>query len=182
MNYLITDLECTCTDSNEFLREQMEIIEIGSVLINSKLEIIGEYSAFVKPTINPQLTTFCKNLTKIKQDWVDNANTIDKVLPNWEAWARMHGDYTFTSWGAFDYRHIQRESELKNISNPLIENYLNYKVRMAKIRNLSRKNGVGLRKALNILNMTFIGTPHRAIDDTRNVVKIIQKCGIELTL
>ena len=179
MNYLVTDLECTCTNSNEFPREQMEIIEIGSVLLNSNLEIIGEYSTFVKPTINPQLTTFCKDLTHIKQKWVDNADTIDNVLPNFEAWARSYGEYTFTSWGAFDYRHIQRECDLKNLQNPLIENYLNYKVRMAKIKNLKRRNGVGVQKALNILNMKFEGTPHRAIDDTRNIVRIPKKVGID---
>ena len=179
MNYLVTDLECTCTDQEEFPREEMEIIEIGSVLLNPQLEIIGEYSIFVKPTKNSTLTTFCKDLTKIKQEWVDNAQTIDKVLPNWEKWARMHGDYTFTSWGGFDYRQIQRESNWKRIHNPLMENQLNYKVRMAKIKNLKRRNGVGVQKALNILNMKFVGTPHRAIDDTRNIVRIIKKCGID---
>ena len=50
---------------------------------------------------------------------------------------------------------------------------------MAKIKNLKRRNGVGVQKALNILNMKFEGTPHRAIDDTRNINRIIKKVGID---
>ncbi len=106
MNYLITDLECTCTNSNEFPREEMEIIEIGAVILNDKLEIIDEFSKFVKPTKNPQLTDFCKDLTKIKQEYVDNADYLVKVLREFSEWALQYGEYTFTSWGAFDYKHI----------------------------------------------------------------------------
>jgi inhibitor of KinA sporulation pathway (predicted exonuclease) len=44
MNYLVTDLECICTNSNKFPREKMEIIEIGAVLLKSQLEIIFDYN------------------------------------------------------------------------------------------------------------------------------------------
>ena len=178
MNYLITDLECTCTDSNEFPRSEMEIIEIGAVLLNENLEVISEFSKFVKPFKNPTLTSFCKDLTKIKQEDVDNADYLIKVLKEFSEWAKQYGDYTFTSWGAFDYRHIERECKWKRINNSLNGKNLNYKERFAEIQKLKKKNGVGIRKALNILNMKFEGTPHRAIDDTKNIVRIIHKVGI----
>jgi inhibitor of KinA sporulation pathway (predicted exonuclease) len=177
MNYLVTDLECNCTDKNEFPREEMEIIEIGAVLLNEKLEIIAEFSSFVKPTIHPILTSFCKELTKIKQEYVDSEEHIDKAIVEFEKWASEKGDYTFFSWGAFDYNQIQRECDLKKITNPMFQRNMNYKKNFAKIKKLKR--GVGVRKALNILNMKFEGTPHRAIDDTRNIVKMIQKVGLK---
>jgi inhibitor of KinA sporulation pathway (predicted exonuclease) len=178
MNYLVVDLECTCTDNNAFPREQMEVIEIGAMLLDENLEEISEFSTFVKPTINPILEQFCKDLTKIKQSDVDAASIINDVLPEFEKWARSFGDYKFTSWGAFDYKHIQRECDLKKIINPLLQNNLNYKVRFAKIKNLKRKNGVGLQKALNIMKMKFEGIPHRAIYDAKNVVRIMKLAGV----
>ena len=178
MNYLVTDLESTCTDREEFPREEMEIIEIGAVLLNDKLEEIDSFSCFVKPIQNPILTTFCKNLTKIKQDDVDNAELLNIALERFSKWANEYGDYTFTSWGAFDYKQINRETKWKNMKNPVVQRHLNYKGVFAKIRNLKNKRGVGLRKALIILNMKFEGIPHRAIYDAKNIVRIIKRTGI----
>jgi inhibitor of KinA sporulation pathway (predicted exonuclease) len=33
---------------------------------------------------------------------------------------------------------------------------------------------VGLKKALQLLDMPFVGTPHRGLDDARNVARIAQ--------
>lgn len=178
MNYLVTDLEATCFENNEYPREDMEIIEIGAVILNSNLEVVAEFSKFVKPTIHPQLTDFCKKLTHIKQEDVDLADTLDKVLPEFSYWALSFGEYQFTSWGAFDYNQFNRETHKKGFANPLIQNNMNYKVRFAKIKNLKRKNGVGVGTALNILNLTFEGLKHRAIYDAKNVVRIMQKTGV----
>jgi inhibitor of KinA sporulation pathway (predicted exonuclease) len=179
MNYLVTDLESTCSEKNEIPREDMEIIEIGAVLLNEKLEIIDTFSCFVKPIKHTTLTSFCKNLTKIKQSDTDQAENLDRCLTLFSEWAIKHGEYTFTSWGAFDYNQINRECYAKNIKNPILQNNLNYKKVFAKIYNLKNKRGVGLRKALNILNLNFEGIPHRAIYDAKNIAKIIQKCGFK---
>lgn len=161
-----------------FQEKKLEIIEIGAVLLDSNLQIIDEFSKFVKPVKNPILTSFCKNLTKIKQEYVDEANIFENEIIKFAKWAEQYGEYTFTAWGGFDHRHIQRESEWKKITNPISKNNLNYKVRFAKLKNLKRRNGVGVRKALNIMNMQFEGTPHRAIYDTKNVVRIMQQVGL----
>ena len=51
--YIIVDLECTCTDSNEFPKNQMEIIEIGAASVEGdSLKMIEEYNEFVKPVRN----------------------------------------------------------------------------------------------------------------------------------
>lgn len=179
MNFLITDLECTCCDDGSILRENSEIIEIGAVLVDNKLNILGEFCNFVRPTINPKLHQFCKDLTTIQQSDVDGADTLDIVLPRFHDWASSYGDYTFVSWGAFDFNHFKRECPLKNLENPIAEKeFINYKVRFAKIMGLKRKNGIGLRGALNSLGMEFDGTAHRGIDDAKNVLRIMKKSGI----
>ena len=67
--YLIVDFEATCTNRNEFPRDEMEIIEIGALLLDSEqFEIHSEFQSFIKPVRNPLLTGFCKELTTIRQD------------------------------------------------------------------------------------------------------------------
>lgn len=175
MNYLVTDLECTCTNTDEILREEMEVIEIGAVLLDENFKEISRFSSFVKPEINPILTNFCKELTKIKQSDVDNSPLFEEALNEFSEWAFHYGDYKFLSWGSFDYNQINRETKLKLIKNPLIQNNINYKKIFAKQKNLKNKRGVGVRKALSMLNYTFEGTPHRAIYDARNIARIVQK-------
>ena len=73
-NYLIIDLEATCCKERIITREAMEIIEIGAVVVNARtLDVVDEYTTFIKPILNPTLTDFCKTLTTITQDDVDNA-------------------------------------------------------------------------------------------------------------
>jgi inhibitor of KinA sporulation pathway (predicted exonuclease) len=61
---LIIDFEATCSNDNTIKREQMEIIEFAAILTDKiNLKIIKEFSEFIRPEINPQLTDFCTELT-----------------------------------------------------------------------------------------------------------------------
>ena len=57
--FLIVDLEATCSNDVSVPREEMEIIEIGAVMLNrSTWEIDSEYQKFIKPVRHPNLTKF----------------------------------------------------------------------------------------------------------------------------
>jgi inhibitor of KinA sporulation pathway (predicted exonuclease) len=59
--YLIVDLEATCCDNRTIPRHQMEIIEIGAVMLNrTTWEIDSEFQQFIQPVRHPHLTEFCK--------------------------------------------------------------------------------------------------------------------------
>jgi inhibitor of KinA sporulation pathway (predicted exonuclease) len=52
MKYVIVDVEATCCNQNFFPRDEMEIIEIGSVAINSEtFDLDDEYDCFIRPVI-----------------------------------------------------------------------------------------------------------------------------------
>ena len=70
----IIDFEATCCDKNSFPRNEMEIIEIGMVIVDyDTFEKVSEFQSFVKPVRHDKLTAFCKNLTSITQETVDSA-------------------------------------------------------------------------------------------------------------
>jgi inhibitor of KinA sporulation pathway (predicted exonuclease) len=64
--FLVLDLEATCCDRGTIKRHEMEIIEIGAVMVGAKtLTIRDEFQTFIKPVRHPVLTEFCKSLTSI---------------------------------------------------------------------------------------------------------------------
>ena len=55
MRYVIVDLEATCWEGGS--PDRMEIIEIGSVLLeSSRGPLSREFDAFVRPVESPQLS------------------------------------------------------------------------------------------------------------------------------
>ena len=78
---IVVDVEATCTDKNEFPREEMEIIEIGAVCLDSDNNVRDTFQTFIRPLKHPQLTEFCKELTTIKQTDVDLAYTFNTAMP-----------------------------------------------------------------------------------------------------
>ena len=171
--YIIFDLEATCWEVKD--DKITEIIEIGAVKLNENLEITDTFSKFVKPTINPVLTDFCKTLTSIKQEDVDNAQTFNEAIADFEKWISPGDDIGLVSWGYYDKRQILEEAKLKNYSGEIIkfleERHISLKHEFAEIRQEKR---VGMKRALKKLNLPLGGTHHRGIDDAKNITKIFQ--------
>ena len=83
--YLVVDLEATCCDRGNIRKEEMEIIEIGAVMVHSEsLSIVDEFQSFVKPIRHPILTEFCKSLTSIFQAQVDQLRLTQKRSHFWK--------------------------------------------------------------------------------------------------
>jgi len=78
---LVVDLEATCSDDGSVPKHEMEIIEIGAVLVESAgLRPVAEFQSFVRPGLHPRLTPFCTELTTIRQSDVDDAPLFPEVL------------------------------------------------------------------------------------------------------
>lgn len=169
MNYVIVDLEATCWESNQ-TSERMEIIEIGAVLMrSSSSEPSGEFARFVRPVAEPILSDFCKNLTSIKQQQVDEADDFATVFPEFLRWI---GDEPFRicSWGAYDIKQFRFDCERHKIEFPAtFAAHINVKQKFTKVMNVER---CGMPAALKLLNLPLEGTHHRGIDDARNIAKI----------
>ena len=90
MRYVIVDLEATCWEGGSNI-EKMEIIEIGAIILQSSQgPARSEFSAFVKPVIEPILSDYCMRLTSIRQQDVDEADDFKEqnaqfevLFPHW---------------------------------------------------------------------------------------------------
>ena len=178
--YVVLDVEATCTDCDEFPRDEMEVIEIGAVVCSGDGTIHDTFQAFIRPTIHPKLTRFCKELTTIKQKQVDGAKLFPGVIEAFENWLKWNNaeDAIMASWGAFDWNILRRDANRFRIPFPL-KSHINMKLEHQKKRNT--KKGCGVQKALRVHNLTFEGTHHRGLDDAKNISKLLPYClGLKL--
>ena len=165
--YLIVDLEATCCDKKTIQRDKMEIIEIGAVVVDAKtLKIVDEYEVFIKPILNPTLTTFCKTLTTITQEDVDNAMGYKEALEDFKTWFAKYDNFLFCSWGDYDKSQFLQDCKLHGVAYPFSEEHLNIKKEFAKVQKVKP---CGLDVALNHVGLELQGTHHRGIDDARNM-------------
>jgi inhibitor of KinA sporulation pathway (predicted exonuclease) len=166
--YLVVDLEATCDQPESFPRDESEIIEIGAVLVDgTTLEPKGEFQTFVRPIWHRELTSFCTKLTSITQEQVATAPMLRAALANLGRW--LPGPVTLASWGAYDKNQLRRETQAKRVKLPWDNQHLNIKEAFGK--HVGGALGVG--QALRRLGLRFEGTPHRGIDDARNIVRLL---------
>jgi inhibitor of KinA sporulation pathway (predicted exonuclease) len=168
MNYIIFDLEATCGEKYENIRN--EIIEIGAVKINQDLEEISKFNEFIKPVLNPVLTEFCINLTSIKQTHIDCAGKFIPVIGRFKDW--IGESYLLISWGAYDKKQLISDCDLHGIDSLWTQKHINFKALYANRKRVSK---MGLERALIKENIPMTGIHHRGIDDAINTSKIFIK-------
>lgn len=170
-NYLIIDLEATCCNDGSFPRHEMEIIEIGAVMVCSGThQNVDEFQTFVRPIRHPTLTIFCKELTSITQQQVESAVAFVDAFSALTTWADGFAPYTFCSWGDYDRRQFQSDCKFSGIPYTLGD-HINLKQQFTVATGASRR--MGLAKALQKAGLSFDGTHHRGIDDARNIARLV---------
>lgn len=169
--FLIVDLEATCCDDNSISRHEMEIIEIGAVMLNRETwEIDAEFQQFIKPTRHPQLTDFCTKLTTISQQDVENAPKFTEAIANFKSWIDLFPSNIFCSWGDYDKNQFKQDCKFHNIQLPFGAEHINIKKEFSTYLGTSHR--FGMAQALQHLGIELVGTHHRGIDDARNIAAI----------
>lgn len=172
MNHIVLDLEATCWEGS-INRANMETIEIGAVKLNQQYEVVDEFAQFIRPVVEPQLSAFCQQLTTIRQEDVDPAETFVPVFEQFLKWIGPE-PFVWYSWGDYDQRQLQKDCERLGYAWPaVLNNHINLKNQFAKLQGMSRSPG--MTAALTMLGLTLDGQLHRGIDDARNIAKIAQK-------
>lgn len=168
MNYIVFDLEATCIEDRN-VRFQNEIIEIGAVKLNEKLEIVDTFEAFIKPKLNPILSDFCKQLTTIEQKDVDSAKPFYQVLYGFKDW--IGKDYLLCSWGKYDKNQFTKDCELHKQDSKWVNKHISLKHQFMENHNIKGRDA-GMGSVLKRLGLSLEGTHHRGIDDAKNIAKI----------
>jgi inhibitor of KinA sporulation pathway (predicted exonuclease) len=172
--YLIVDLEATCSNDGSIPSHEMEIIEIGAVMLNRKTwEIDSQFQQFIQPVRHPQLTAFCTELTSIQQQDVNQAPKFPEAISQFKAWINLFPDYIFCSWGNYDKKQFLQDCSYHHVSYPFASEHINIKQEFSAYLGVSKK--FGMANALEVLGLELQGTHHRGIDDAHNIAAIYRK-------
>lgn len=177
----ILDLEATCwvDKRNDKIRE---IIEFPSVLykVDQKcnMTLIAEFQKYVKPTLNPVLSDFCIELTKITQDTVNNADVFEIVYKQHYEWIKQYvlanEKLIFITCGKWDLATML-PTEVKRNGLELYDCYTKF---VDLKDEFSKKFGVSCSGMINMLTKLKIeqgGQHHSGINDCKNLAKVVIK-------
>ena len=105
MNYIVFDLEFNmffkfkATDvANPDLKN--EIIQIGAIKLNSKMEKIDEFNSLIKPIIYKRLNPFVKKKTNIDTSRITQRKSFIEVIESFNSW--LGKEAVLCSWGQDD--------------------------------------------------------------------------------
>lgn len=102
MNYIIFDLEWNNAYSYAKKGFMNEIIEIGAVKLNERLEIVDTFKQLILPKITKKLSGRCKSLTNITNEELKQKGIpFADAIKDFSRWSRGDGN-VFMSWSNSD--------------------------------------------------------------------------------
>ena len=134
---------------------------------------------YIKPVINPVLTSFCTGLTGITQNLLNekgkSINDAIKIFAGYTSDCRK-----IVSWGNYDKKFLYDAIIRNNIKeNPWLDvlNMLLFKhVNLKEVMKLTCKmKPIDLQNAMKYFGINPTGKLHNALDDSLNTHKIYKK-------
>lgn len=180
VSYIVYDLEMTVRRKRG---QVAEIIEIGAVKVDVAEEIpqiVSTFQSFVKPVIAPQLSADTTTFTGISQQDVSEAGTLTEVLRTFIEWIGTD-EYYLCAWGPDDQRQLVQECRQHGIAVDWIVNHNNLQKMLSRTYKLEKHQQMGLKNAMEMLEIPFSGSHHRALDDAANTAQIMIKLFDKLT-
>lgn len=174
MSYIVYDLEMTVRRKRG---QVAEIIEIGAVKVEAEdgaPRIVSTFQTFVKPVIVPLLSADTTSFTGIAQQDVNGAGTLSEAVRSFIEWIGPN-EYYLCAWGPDDLRQLVQECRHHGISVDWIVNHNNLQKMLSKAFKLDKHQQMGLKNALEMLELPFSGSHHRALDDAINTAQILVK-------
>ncbi len=169
--FLVIDLEATCDDRGSVPKHEMEIIEIGAVLVDAHtLSAVDEFQTFIKPVRHKELTPFCTQLTSITQGDVNDAPLFTDAMLALRRFINGR-DALFSSWGDYDRNQFDLDARYHRVSLPFGGRHWNIKKSFSEA--LGETKRYGMSGALSRVGLPLVGTHHRGIDDARNIAKLV---------
>ncbi|XP_051144144.1 uncharacterized protein LOC127260455 [Andrographis paniculata] len=174
-HFLVIDFEATC-DKGKILHPQ-EIMDFPSQVVCSITGLpITSFQTYVRPTNNPTLTDYCKELTGIQQDQVERELTLDNAILLHDEWLQMMGikntNFAVVTWSDWDCRALlETECRVKNIYKPPYFNrWINLRV---PFHNIFGGQACKLNEAVEKAGLKWEGRLHCGLDHVKNIARLL---------
>jgi len=193
---LVIDFESTCWKERAGAPPP-EIIEFPVVLLSLTTgKIVSEFHEYVMPVEHPKLSSFCTELTGIRQQQVDDGLPITTCLVLFNQWLSGVSEKekfamlssssaaadnnlssalslaTCVTWSDWDLNLcLENECRRKQIRKPAsLSTWIDIR---AVYREFYKRKPQGLNGALRELGLSFEGREHSGIEDARNTARLV---------
>ncbi|MDO5014921.1 MAG: 3'-5' exonuclease [Clostridia bacterium] len=168
MNYIIFDLEWNTVFDKKKKKYFGEIIEIGAIKMNDRLELIDKFSETVKPQINKKIKNRTTKLTGIKNSDLETSNSFLNVIEKFQNFIGDIDKTIFMSWSDTDIRTFADNFNYYtgNYKIPFIKYYADMQKFFMQIKMKSSSDQISLQNAADMLNIYCDNSKlHRAGND-----------------
>jgi inhibitor of KinA sporulation pathway (predicted exonuclease) len=174
MKHVFVDFEMTCwRRPKEVTRPFPEIIEIGAARLDDAFQLADQFSLFIQPEYNPQLTKVCTELTGIRTEDLEGAPSFAEAIQQFQAWLEP-GPVKLYAWGKDDRRQLEAEYRAKGLGDrlpPSLRRWSNFQSIFMRLFDFKRR--IGLTVAMEMLGIDFEGPQHRAVNDAINSARLL---------
>lgn len=174
MKYIVVDLEWNqpsngaCKIVNG-MRLAGEIIQIGAVMLDDKLNDIADFDAMVRPEHYTVMNSEVAKLTHITQRDIDRGGSFAEVIESFFNWC---GDgYVFCTWGPDDERILADNLRIHGLAYPSLPLFIDLQKVFAK-QITGTAGQCSLLRALEILREDAYEA-HNALNDADNTVTVL---------
>jgi DNA polymerase III epsilon subunit-like protein len=169
------------TDVNNSYNIPFEIIQIGALKLNENFQTISTFNTLIKPTVYKNIHPFVENLTKITDDKVASCKDFVHVYDDFLKFIG-NDEIILCVWGAADIKELVRNLKFHNLSTSYVPKYFDLQKYASKYLKAPGKSRIGLRNAIELLNIPIEGEFHDAFNDayyTAEVFKLIYNDNIK---
>lgn len=173
MHYIVFDMEFAVMRQK---RHTAEILEIGAIKLNDEsgtLAMVDLFQTHVRPTYFTTITPLTTEFTGITQKQADQAPSFKEAVSRFQSWLGA-SPYFMCSWGPDDKHQLVRQCRLHRIGLDWIQNYNDIQLMFTRLQGADHGQRIGLKKALAVSGMDFVGNHHNALDDAFNTAKLFK--------
>ena len=185
MSYILFDLEFNQSFSDEQLNIEIkkkcpfEIIQIGAYKLDDDLNVLSTFNRFVKPTLYPKIHPFIKELTNISQEQLDFSQDFKLVFQEFLSFIGTQEEAIFCVWGMGDIKELYRNIYYHQLQDDFtLKQYINVQNYVSKHFHLPGGKSIGLKNAIDFLDILLSKPLHDAIHDAYYTVEIFRKLKI----
>lgn len=181
MNYIVLDLEWNqCPDGKDREKSSLpfEIVEIGAVRLNERMEETGRFRELVRPLVYHSLHKKTQEILPLKIEDLRTARIFPQVIRDFFSWCGK--DCAYCTWGPSDLTELQRNLQFHRLEGPFPKPLFFYDIQ--KIFSLvygDRKERRTLEYSIDVLGIPKEIPFHDAFSDAFYTVQVMRHLGFE---
>lgn len=193
MHYIVLDLEFNQAfdfEKNKTINIipscRFEIIQIGAVKLDKNFNIIDKLNLYIKPNLYKEIHPYVKKITGITKDFLEDKPSFIDIVPVFKNFIENEDDCIFCVWGSSDLRALYRNlAYYKVLTKDLILKYIDVQSIATSYLNFSKGGAVGLKSAIEILELPIEEDFHNALNDaiyTAEILKIVKSNNLNIKI